>query len=151
MVASNRELRRRGYPQADIDLAERQREAEKRAGGSVRSLAEVLAGKPARARPDAAPENLTARQLRVRGRYGQAALLVDQEALAEHDSARATEARNASGILKRLATVPAQLEFNFFMANVSIGFEYYDAIRDRLIAAQATPAERAAARSLLEM
>jgi predicted MarR family transcription regulator len=150
MAVSERELRRRGYPQADIELAGRQRAAEARAGSMPRTLAEVLAGKPARPRQDTAPADLTTRQLRGRGRYGQAALLADQEALTEHDAVRATKARVASGMLKELASRPAQLEFSFFMGgNVSTGHEYHDAIRDRLMAASITPAERATARSVL--
>lgn len=142
----------RGYPQADIDLAQRQRDAERRSGGPVRSLAEVLAGKPARARPGAAPTDLTHRQLRGRGRYGQAALLTDQQALQERDPERAVTARAASGMLKDLATRPPQLEFDFFMANVSTGLQYHDAMRDRLLASAATPAERlAAGRVLMEI
>ena len=138
MIATNKELRRRGYPQADIELAEKQRTAEMRAGGRPRSLAEVITGKPARARPDANPVDLTARQLRHRGRYGQAALLVDQEALAEHNPDRATEARNLSVTLKSWARKPAQMEFDFFMANTSTGHQYHDAIRDRLMATDIT-------------
>lgn len=132
MVASNRDLRRRGYPQADIDLAERQREAERRAGGPVRSLTEVLAGLPARPRPDAPPADLTARQLRRRGRYGQAALLADQAALTEKCAQRTSRAREAAGILKELAARPAQTEFDFFMANTSIGHQFLDTVLDRL-------------------
>jgi hypothetical protein len=150
MTASNRELRRQGYPQADIDLAERQRAAEARQGGMVRSLGEVLAGKPARARQDAAPTDLTARQLRVRGRYAQAALLTDQEALTEDCAIRTSEARELSRRLKALARKPAQMEFSFLMGgNVSTGYEFHDAVRDRLMASGATPAERAIARSVL--
>jgi hypothetical protein len=150
MAVSNRELHRRGYPQADIELARHLQAAEARAGSAPRTLAEILAGKPARPRQDAPPADLTARQLRGRGRYGQAALLADQEALTERDVVRATKARVASGMLKELASRPAQLEFSFLMGgNVSTGHEYHDAIRDRLMAAPITAAERAAARSVL--
>ena len=149
MSATKRELRIRGYPQADIEMAEKQREAEKRAGSRPRSLAEVLAGKPGRARANAEPANLTARQLQRRGRYGQAALLVDQEALKEHNLERAAEARLIARSLKGWALKPAQTEFDFFMANTSTGHQYHDAIRDRLMAADITNAERFAARAVL--
>jgi predicted MarR family transcription regulator len=112
-------------------------------------MTEVLAGKPARPRPDAAPADLTARQLRVRGRYAQAALLTDQEALTEHCAIRTSEAREISSRLKALARRPVQMEFDFFMANVSTGHQYHDAIRDRLLAAKVTQAERFAARTVL--
>jgi hypothetical protein len=150
MTVTNKELRRRGYPQADLDLAEKQREAERRAGGNPRTLEAVLYGRPAKARPDAPFSELTARQLRGRGRLGHAVLMADQEALAERDPERATAIRQASGILKALAKQPTQLEFSFLMGgNVSTGYEFHDAIRDRLMASGATPAERFAARAVL--
>jgi predicted MarR family transcription regulator len=147
MTETNKGLRRRGYPQADIELAQKQREAEMRAGGQSRSLLAILYGNPAKR--DAPFSELTSRQLRVRGRYGQAALLADQEALTERDPERATTAREISAKLKALARRPAQLEFDFFMANVSTGHQYHDAIRDRLLAANVTQAERLAARAVL--
>jgi transcriptional regulator with XRE-family HTH domain len=150
MTGSNRDLRGRGYPPADIELAQRQREAEARAGVTVRSLAEVLAGKPARPRPDAAPTDLTARQLRVRGRYGQAALLTDQEALTEKCAVRTSKAREASRILKELARQPAQMEFSFLMGgNVSTGHQFHDAIIDRLKATGAPSSEQRTALATL--
>lgn len=149
MTASNRDLRRQGYPQADIDLAERQREAEARQGGTVRSLSEVLAGKPARPRPDAAPTDLTARQLRVRGRYAQAALLTDQEALIEECADRTFEAREIARRLKALARRPVQLEFDFFMANTSLGHQYHDAILERLKGTNAPPSTQRTALATL--
>ena len=149
MTVSNRDLRRRGYPQADIELAQKQREAEARSGGTPRSLLAVLAGRPAKSWLDAAPEDLTPRQLRVRGVYGQAALMVDQKALTERDPTCAIEVRAASGILKKWAGRPAQQEFDFFMANTTTGHQYHDAIRDRLLAAKVTQAERFAARAVL--
>ena len=75
MAVSVAELRRRGYSDDDIRLAQTVQEANQRAGAPTRTLAEVLAGQPARPRPSAQVEDLTARQLRRRGSYGQAALL----------------------------------------------------------------------------
>jgi DNA-binding transcriptional ArsR family regulator len=143
-----RQLRQCGHDPDDIALARQQQEAARRAGGPARSLAEILAGKPARPRPAAAPSDLTARQLLRRGRYGQAALLADQAALAESDPARAEKAREASGTLKALARKP-QVQFDFFEGNVTMGYEYHDAIRSRLIATGATPAERGVAHMVL--
>jgi DNA-binding transcriptional ArsR family regulator len=149
MGTNVRELRRRGYGVDDIALARGQQEAERRAGGPSRSIGEVVAGKPARGRTGADPEDLTARQLRRRGRYGQAALLADQEALTEHDPERAATARCAGTILKGLARKPAQTEFDFFMGNTSVGFAFHDAVLERLKATGATFAERAAAQAVL--
>jgi hypothetical protein len=149
MAASNRELRRRGYLQDAIDLAHVQREAEARASSHPRSLTEILNGQQARPRTDAAPEDLTVRQLRRRGRYGQAALLADQEAGIEQDMVRAARAREASTILKDLAKQPGIIEYDFFKGNVSMAFEFHDAVRERLNASGATPAERGMASLVL--
>ena len=149
MVATNRDLRRRGYSHADIELARKQREAELRSGGSPRSLLAVLAGKSGKSPPGVAPADLTARQLRVRGVYGQAALMVDQKALTERDPLCAIEVRTASGILKKWAGRPAQQEFNFFMANTTTGHQYHDAILERLKATGAPASERRTALAAL--
>ena len=133
------------YPQADIGLARKQQEAEKRAGVPLRPLEQILLGKPVRM-----PTDMTDRQLRRRGRYGQAALLADQEALTEKDLGRASEARAASGILKKLAKTPPQLEFSYFgRGNVSFGHEYFDAMLTRLKAAGVSGSERRAALAML--
>lgn len=149
MVTSVRQLRQRGHDPADIALARQQQDATRRAGGPARSLGEILSGEPARPRPAATPEDLTVRQLRRRGRYGTAALLADQQALTEGDPVRAVKAREASATLKELAHLPAQTEFGFFMGNVVIGHGFHDAIRDRLKASGATPAERTTAQAVL--
>jgi DNA-binding transcriptional ArsR family regulator len=149
MATSLRQLRRRGLDDDAIALARLQQDAERRAGVTVRSIGEIAAGQPARPRASAAAEDLTARQLRRRGRYGQAALLADQEALKEPDPERAEKARQASATLKELAERPAQTEFDFFMGNVSVGHAFHDAVRDRLIATGSTPAERGAAHLVL--
>jgi hypothetical protein len=150
MAVSTAELRRRGYSDDDIRLAQTVREANQRAGAPTRTLAEVLAGKPARPRPTASVEDLTARQLRRRGSYGQAALLADQAALAETDPDRAQKARYHASGLKALAERPVQLEFDFFGGgNVSLGHQYIDAVQTRLMTTKATPAERNAALATL--
>lgn len=150
MAVSTAELRRRGYSTDDITLARLQREAIRRVGGEMRSLGEILAGEPARPRPAATPDDLTARQLRRRGRYGQAALLADQAALQEADPERAIQARYHAVGLKALARKPDQIEFDLLGGgNVSLGNQYIDAVQARLMATKATPAERDAALATL--
>ena len=150
MAVTTAELRRRGYSDDDIRLAQMTQEANRRAGAPARTLAEVLAGQQARPRSSAPIEDLTARQLRRRGTYGQAALLVDQAALGERDPARAAQARLLGHGLKAMAERPVQLEFDFFGGgNVSLGHQYIDAVQARLMATNATPAERDAALATL--
>jgi hypothetical protein len=145
-----RDLRRQGYSETDLALARHQQEANRRAGAPPRSLGEILAGQLPRPRPGAAPEDLTVRQLRRRGRYGQAALLADQEALAETDELRAIQAREAALKLKELACGPGCIEFDIFRGNVMTSDQYHDAIRARLLATKASPAERALALAVLQ-
>lgn len=149
MSKTLRDLRRQGYSETDLALARHQQEANRRAGALLRSLGEILAGQLPRPRPGAAPEDLSARQLRRRGRYGQAALLADQQALAETDELRAIQAREAALKLKELAGGPDCIEFNIFRGNVMTSDQYHDAIRARLMATKATPAERAIALAVL--
>jgi hypothetical protein len=141
--------RRASYPQqADFDLARAQQRAEERAGRVPRPLADVLAGKlPTVSLASAA--DLTARQLRRRGHFGQAALLADQGALLESDAERAGTARAASVILKGLARRPPQLEFDFFMGNVSLGHQYHDTVLSRLRASEAPASEQRTALAVL--
>jgi hypothetical protein len=149
MATSLAELRRRGHSEDDIHLAQMTQEAQRRAGAPHRTLAEILAGKPARSRSEAAVVDLTARQLRRRGSYGQAALLADQAALGETDPERAERARFHAAGLAALGKAK-QLEFDFFGGgNVSLGHQYIDAVQDRLMATNATPAERDAALATL--
>lgn len=150
MAVSTAELRRRGYSADDLTLARLQQEAVRRAGGEMRSLGEILTGKPARPRSAATPDDLTARQLRRRGRYGQAALLADQAALQEADPERAVQARYHAVGLKALARKSNQIEFDLLGGgNVSLGNQYIDAVQARLMATKATPAERDAALATL--
>ena len=149
MAVSTAELRRRGYSAEDIELARTVQDAGRRAGAPARSLAEILAGQQARARPGGAVVDLTTRQLRRRGGYGQAALLADQAALAETDPEKAERARFHAAGLAALGK-SKQLEFEFFGGgNVSLGHQYIDAVQERLMKSNATTAERAAALATL--
>lgn len=149
MALSLKEMRRRGYSDDDIHLARQQQEAAKRAGAPFRTLAEVLAGKPGKGRLGGAVVDISPRQLRRRGAYGQAALLADQAALAEPDPEKAERARFHAAGLAALGRTN-QLEFDFFVGgNVSLGHQYIDAVQARLMQANATPAERDAALATL--
>lgn len=137
------------YTADEIALARQTQDAQIRAGAPRRSITEILAGHPAAPRSSAPVEDLTARQLRRRGSLGQAALLTEQAALAEKDSAKADRMRYHATALRALAT-PNQIEFDFFGGgNVSIGHEFIDAVQNRLKSAGTTPAERDAALATL--
>jgi len=140
---------REGYQEGDIRLALATQEGQRRVGCYVQSLKTILTGIPSLNTPKPV-EDLSSRQLRKRGRYGQAALLADQEALEEIDPTRAEQARAASGVLKQLARKPSQLEFDFWGGNWMTADQYHDAIRDRLIATGATPATRTTAIAVLQ-
>ena len=152
MALSLKEMRRRGYSADDIHLAKVQQEAQKRAGAPFRSLAQILAGRSTRSGPGnpvAVVVDLTTRQLRRHGAYGQAALLADQAALSETDPEKAERARFYAAGLASLGRAK-QLEFDFFGGgNVSLGHQYIDAVQARLMETKATPAERDAALATL--
>lgn len=151
MGISNRELRRRGYDPVDLALAKATQDAARRAGAPARSLGEILEGQPARPRPGAAVAVLTARQLRRRGGYGQAALLLDQAALAETDPEKAERARFIAHQAKGLGRAK-QLEFDLYGGgNVSLSHQYLDAVQARLLQSGATPAERGIAFNVIAM
>lgn len=141
MSISKKRLVAEGHAPEDIATARAVQDAQARIGLKPQSIKTILTGKAPTNAPKA-PEDLSARQLRKRGRYGQAALLADQEALAEEDPTRAQKAREASGILKTLAKKPDQLEFDFWKGNAMTADEYHDAIRERLKETGATLAER---------
>lgn len=148
MGISNRGFKRRGYDTETIALAQATAEASRRAG-APRSVAEVLAQKPARARPSGALVDLTAQQLRRRGGYGQAALLLDQAALAEADPEKAERARFLAHQAKGLGRA-RQLEFDLIGGgNVSLGHQYIDAVQTRLMETSTSAAERDAALATL--
>jgi DNA-binding transcriptional ArsR family regulator len=138
-----------GHAPEDIATAQAVQDAQARMGLKPQSLKTILTGQA----PTNAPkpvEDLSARQLRKRGRYGQAALLADQEALVEEDPTRAQKAREASGILKALAKKPEQVEFDFWKSNAMTGDEYHDTIRERLKATGAGASERLTALGILK-
>ena len=139
MAISAKELRRRGVQDGDIRTARIVQDAQRRTGSPVQSLGQIIDGRPPTATD---PASLTERQLRKRGRIGQAALLLDQEALTEHDLVRQTRLRSLAHEAKELAQRPAQLEFDFFKGNWSVADEYHDTIRERVHALPLSAAKR---------
>ena len=131
--ATIHELRQSGVSQEDIELAKATQEAQRRIGGPIQSLAVLVgAAQPRQRRNTNPPTSLTDRALRRRGAYDQAALLADQQALQESSPERAAKAREASQTLKDLSA-SHQIEFDFFGGgNVSIAFQYQDAVTERL-------------------
>ena len=127
------ELRRLGITSEDIDMARATQEAQRRNGSPVQSIAVLVGAVQPRQRPDPNPPvDLTDRALRRRGAYDQAALLLDQQALRESSPERAARAREAALAAKELSA-SNQLEFDFFGGgNVSIAFQYQDAVTERL-------------------
>lgn len=127
------ELRRLGITSEDIDMARTTQEAQRRNGSPVQSIAVLVGASQPRQRPNPNPPvDLTDRALRRRGAYDQAALLLDQQALRESSPERAARAREAALAAKELST-SNQLEFDFFGGgNVSIAFQYQDAVTERL-------------------
>ncbi len=127
------ELRRLGITSEDIDMARTTQEAQRRNGSPVQSIAVLVGAAQPRQRPNLNPPvDLTDRALRRRGAYDQAALLLDQQALRESSPERAAKAREAALAAKELSA-SNQLEFDFFGGgNVSIAFQYQDAVTERL-------------------
>lgn len=151
-----RELRRMGVPQEDIDLAFATQAAQRRNGSPVQSVA-VLVGivPPHHHRPKSPPGepvspavDLTERALRRRGTYDQAALLLDQQALRENNPERAEVARGLAQGAKELSQ-SAQRDFDFFGGNVSIAFQYQDAVTERLFEAASSTTKAKEAMSIL--
>ena len=126
------ELRRMGVSQEDIDLARATQDAQRRTGAPVQSLGVIvgLVTPRARSAPNP-PVSLTERALRRRGSYDQAALLLDQKALEEKNPERALRARELAQGAKELGAA-GQIEFDFFGGNVSLAFQYQDAVSERL-------------------
>jgi hypothetical protein len=129
MTISAKELRRRGVDDETMRIARIVQDAQRRTGCPVRTLAQIIDGRKS---PATEPANLTERQLRKRGRIGQAALLLDQEALTDPDFIRKTQLRSLAHAAKELAEIPAVVEFDFFKGNWSVADEYHDTIRDRI-------------------
>jgi hypothetical protein len=148
---SIRELRLMGVSSDDIDMARATQEAQRRNGYPVQSLAVIVGvstprkitnGVDRRSHLGGNPVELTEKALRKRGSYGQAALLLDQVALSESSPERATRARELAQGAKELDRA-VQLEFDFFGGgNVSLAFQYQDAVTERLNAAAPTAAMR---------
>lgn len=145
------ELRRRGVSQEDIELARATQEAQRRVGAPVQSIAVIVGAVAPRTRFQGAdqPISLTERALRRRGSYDQAALLLDQKALEEASPERAAKAREAARIAKDLGAA-GQIEFDFFGGgNVSLAFQYQDAVNERLRNSGCTPAQQHQAKAVL--
>lgn len=144
------ELRRMGVSQEDIELAQATQAAQRRTGSPVQSIG-VIVGQVEPRRPSnpTQPTNLTDRALRKRGTYDQAALLLDQQALHETSPERAERAREASRAAKDLSA-SQQIEYDFFGGgNVSIAYQYQDAVTERLFAAAKTTAQAFHAQAVL--
>ncbi len=140
-----------GVSQDDIDLARATQKAQKKSGSVVLPLAVICGVQKRRRKTDNVtdPGTLLERQKRNRGEYDQAALLLDRNALAEKTPERAMRAREAAGIAKELSA-SAQLEFDFFGGgNVSIAFQYQDAVTERLFDAAPTTTKAKEALSIL--
>jgi DNA-binding MarR family transcriptional regulator len=144
------ELRRMGVSQEDIELAKQTQAAQRRNGSPVQSIGVIVGAVQQRARHNSNPPvNLADRAMRKRGTYDQAALLADQAALQEQSPERAMLARQASKTLKDLSAAQ-QIEYDFFGGgNVSIAFQYQDAVTERLFEAAKTTAQAKEALSIL--
>jgi len=129
MAISEKALRRRGVDDDTIKTAKLIQGAQRRQRCKVQTINQIING-VSQLEPD--PDDLTVRQLRKRGRIGQAALLLDQEAIAEPDLLKKTRLRFLSREAKILAEKPVKLEFDFFKGNRMISDEFHDVVRDRL-------------------
>lgn len=126
------ELRRMGVSAEDIEAAKITQLAQRRTGSPVQSIGVIVGAVEQRPRTNLnPPADLTARAMRKRGTYDQAALLLDQQALQESSPERAEKAREAAKAAKELSAAQ-QVEFDFFGGNVSIAFQYQDAVTERL-------------------
>jgi DNA-binding MarR family transcriptional regulator len=144
------DLRGMGVSQEDIEAAQITQAAQRRNGSPVQSIAVIVGAVQQRARHNPNPPvSLTDRAMRKRGTYDQAALLLDQQALKERSPERAVLARQAAKMAKDLSAAQ-QLEFDFLGGgNVSIAFQYQDAVTERLFASAKTTAQAKEAMSIL--
>ena len=125
-------LRRMGVSAEDIEAAKITQLAQRRTGSPVQSIGVIVGAVEQRPRTNLnPPTDLTARAMRKRGTYDQAALLLDQQALQESSPERAEKAREAAKAAKELSAAQ-HVEFDFFGGNVSIAFQYQDAVTERL-------------------
>lgn len=145
-----KELRQMGVPTEDIELAKITQAAQRRNGSPVQSIGVLVGATEPRQRHNPnPPASLTDRAMRRRGTYDQAALLLDQQALQESSPERAARAREAAKAAKELSAVD-QIEFDFFGGgNVSISFQYHDAVTERLFERARTTAQAKEAVSVL--
>lgn len=141
------ELRKMGVSQEDIEMAQETQRAQRRNGSPVLSIG-VLCGVQDRRSKSTTPTNINTKALRKGGVYDQAALLLNQQALNERDPERAILARNAAAAAKELSQ-SHQLEFNFFGGNVSLAYQYQDAINERLRSSGRTLSQQQRAKSVL--
>lgn len=143
------ELRKMGVPDEDIEAAKVVQMAQRRTGAKVLSLGTIVGAAKRRQQTNNQTVDLTEKALRKRGTYDQVALLLDQQALAEKTPERAAIARAAAKAAKHLS-LANQIEFDFFGGgNVSIAFQYQDAVTERLFATAKTPAQAYHAQAVL--
>lgn len=145
-----RELCQMGVSREDIEIAKATQAAQRRNGSSVQSIGVICGVVQQRERHNPnPPTSLTERAMRKRGTYDQAALLLDQQALQESSPERAMQARVAAKAAKSLSA-SQQLEFDFFGGgNVSLAFQYQDAINERLRNSGRTIAQQQQAKAVL--
>lgn len=147
---SFRELRQLGVSDEDIEAAKATQAAQRRVGAPVQSIGVIVgAAQPRQRQNPNPPISLTEKAMRKRGIYDQAALLLDQQALQESSPERAMQARKAAQAAKELSSTQ-QLEFDFFGGgNVSIAFQYQDAVTERLFESAKTTAQAYHAQAVL--
>ena len=140
-----------GVSDEDIELARATQEAQRRVGAPVQPIGVIVGAVQPRRRSElTAPVSLTERALRHRGTYDQAALLLDQQAMQEGSPERAARAREAAQAAKELSQ-SAQRDFDFFGGNVSIAFQYQDAMAERLFNTAPTTTKAKEALTILWM
>lgn len=142
-----------GVSRDDIETAKQTQAAQRRNGSPVQPIGVICGVVKSRIRygPKQATNlaNLTEVSARKRGKYDQAALLLNQQALAESSPERAMKAR-AAAVAAFSLSASTQLEFDFLGGgNVSIAFQYQDAVTARLFDAAKTPAQAYHAQAVL--
>ena len=143
------DLRKMGVSDEDIEAAKVVQMAQRRTGARVLSLGTIVGAAKPRQQTNNQTVDLTEKALRKRGTYDQVALLLDQQALAEKTPERAAIAREAAKAAKHLS-LANQIEFDFFGGgNVSIAFQYQDAVTERLFEAAETPSQAHQAQAIL--
>jgi hypothetical protein len=154
---SIKELLLGGVTKEDIEAAIAFQKNQRAAGVTPLPIEQIVGASKPRVRiphttidsPAQRMVDFTMKALRKRGVYEQAALLIDQHALLEKSPERAAMARQASEIVKDLA-LTTQFEFDFFGGgNVSLAFQYQDAISERLRNSGQTLARQQQAKAVL--